>query len=168
MSHNLQGAPTLHRQQKGPLLVAQKANVLLSPWSKEGCTVGKGCIVPCWAVFKQVTSEQVMFLSTEGTGHVKPSQSAILKYYYLSLSSLPPSFLWVGAAQGNHGSGKWGKKWNLDYVYSQGKEERRHAEQSSTGNIAKVFLNWRLYHHLRYFFLHYFAQHIIKLHLGLK
>lgn len=65
---------------------------------------GKGLCSIMLGVFNEVTSKQVMFLSTEGTGHVKPSQCAILKYYYLSLSSIPPSFLWVGAAQGNHGS----------------------------------------------------------------
>lgn len=72
--------------------------------------MGKGCVVSCWTVFNQVTPEQVKFLSTEGTGPAKPSRSAVLKYYYLSLSSLPPSFLWVGAAQGNHGSGQVRKK----------------------------------------------------------
>ena len=86
--------------------VAHKGNVLLSTWKKEGCTMGKGCVVSCWTVFTQVIAEQVMLLSTEGARHVKPSQSAILKYYYLSLSSISPSFLWVDAAQGNHGSGK--------------------------------------------------------------
>lgn len=137
MSPKLQRAPNL----TGTFLVPHVAEVTLATCDKEGSGIKKGCMVPRLTTFlNHVTSAQVT-LSTVEMWYAKPSQGAILKkYYYLNLLTTPPSFLWVGAvsAQGNHGSGKW-EEMNLDYVYSQGKEERRQAEQSSTRNIASVF-----------------------------
>ena len=83
--------------------VAHLAEVILTAWNKEGCT--KGCTVTCWRIFNQATSEHNLPYQ-QNEHDMLNLHSLILKYNSLSLPSILPSFLWVGAAQGNHGTDK--------------------------------------------------------------
>lgn len=90
--------------------------------------------------FNQVTSGQVTFSSREETWYAKPShfRSVILKNYYLSLHL---SFGWV-QSQHNETMARASEK-NEFRLCLQAKERRKEdtLNKSSTGNIAKVFLN---------------------------
>ena len=149
---NLQGAPTLCRQQGAFFL-----SVL---WGRCDSLSGTGKNTGWERVvyyhvgqffFNQVTSGQVTFSSGEEMWYAKPShfRNVILKNYYLSLHL---SFGWV-QSQHNETMARSSEK-NEFRLCLQAKERRKEdtLNKSSTGNIAKVFLNWRLYHHLRYFF----------------
>lgn len=93
----------------------------------------KGRAVPCSTTFPfHQVAAYITVSQTDGrTQHPRPSQG---------VTACPCSPGRAESARGNRGSGEWEKR-NLECVYSAGREERRQAQQPSTGNTAKVFLN---------------------------